>query len=235
MIAPLLVWRRGEDDFLLLTEPELGETVRAHLTRMRIAAKCEIESEEHTSAIVLGGTEGIPNDDYGVPAVEVLDGVDPGRAGRRGARAPPHPRAHAALGHRDRRRDPARRGRPRRPRGLLHQGLLPGPGAARAAAAPRPRQPQPARARARRRAGAPGGRDRPRRPRRRPGHELGARARARLRQGRGTRRRRRRGRRPLSARSLTAVALLRRGIASISGLTRRCKGRSARGCASSAA
>ena len=31
MIAPLLVWRRGEDDFLLLTEPELGETVRAHL------------------------------------------------------------------------------------------------------------------------------------------------------------------------------------------------------------
>jgi folate-binding Fe-S cluster repair protein YgfZ len=24
VIAPLLVWRRGEDDFLLLTEPELG-------------------------------------------------------------------------------------------------------------------------------------------------------------------------------------------------------------------
>ena len=75
MIAPLLVWRRGEDDFLLLTEPELGETVLAHLTRMRIAAKCEIEPEEHTSAIVLGGSEGIPNDDYGVPAVEVLDGA----------------------------------------------------------------------------------------------------------------------------------------------------------------
>jgi folate-binding protein YgfZ len=73
VIAPLRVWRRGEDDFLLLTEPELGETVRAHLTRMRIASKCEIESEEHTSAIVLGEAEGIPNDDYGVPAVEVLD------------------------------------------------------------------------------------------------------------------------------------------------------------------
>ncbi len=77
VIAPLLVWRRGEDDFLVLTEPELGETVRAHLTRMRIAAKCEIESEEHTSAIVLGGTEGIPTDDYGIPAVEVLDGAVP--------------------------------------------------------------------------------------------------------------------------------------------------------------
>ena len=36
------------DDFLLLTEPELGEAVRAHLTRMRIASKCEIEPEEHT-------------------------------------------------------------------------------------------------------------------------------------------------------------------------------------------
>jgi folate-binding protein YgfZ len=74
VIAPLLVWRRAEDDYLLLTEPELGEPVRAHLARMRIAAKCEIEPEQHTSAIVLGGTQGIPNNDYGVPAVEVLDG-----------------------------------------------------------------------------------------------------------------------------------------------------------------
>lgn len=74
VIAPLLVWRRAEDDFLLLTEPELGPPVRAHLARMRIAAKCEIEPEEHTSAIVLGGTQGIRNNDYGVPAVEVLDG-----------------------------------------------------------------------------------------------------------------------------------------------------------------
>ena len=74
VIAPLLVWRRGEDDFLLLTEPELGEVVRAHLTRMRFAAKCEIELEEHTSTIVFGGdADGIPNRDYGVPAVEVLD------------------------------------------------------------------------------------------------------------------------------------------------------------------
>jgi folate-binding protein YgfZ len=73
VIAPLVVWRRGEGDFLLLTEPELGETVRAHLARMRFAAKCEIELEEHTSTIVFGDAEGIPTRDYGVPAVEVLD------------------------------------------------------------------------------------------------------------------------------------------------------------------
>jgi tRNA-modifying protein YgfZ len=73
VIAPLLVWRRAEDDFLLLTEPELGETVRAHLTRMRIASRCEIEPEQHTSTIVIGGGEGIPTRDYGVPAVEMLD------------------------------------------------------------------------------------------------------------------------------------------------------------------
>jgi folate-binding protein YgfZ len=73
VIAPLLVWRRGADDVLLLTEPELGETLRAQLTRMRFAAKCEIELEEHTSTIVLDSDEGIPNRDYGVPAVEVLD------------------------------------------------------------------------------------------------------------------------------------------------------------------
>jgi tRNA-modifying protein YgfZ len=75
VIAPLLVWRRGEDDFLLLTEPELGEAVRTHLTRMRFASKCTVEPEEHSSAVVLGGSNGIPTSDYGVPAVEVLDAV----------------------------------------------------------------------------------------------------------------------------------------------------------------
>ena len=73
VIATLLVWRRGSDDFLLLTEPELGEVVRAHLTRMRFAARCEIELEEHTSTIVFGGDAGIPTVEYGRPAVEVLD------------------------------------------------------------------------------------------------------------------------------------------------------------------
>jgi folate-binding protein YgfZ len=73
VIAPLRVWRRGADDFLLLTEPELGETVRSALLRARFAAKCEIEPEEHSSAVVFGSADGIPNSDYGEPAVEVLD------------------------------------------------------------------------------------------------------------------------------------------------------------------
>jgi tRNA-modifying protein YgfZ len=73
VIAPLRVWRRGSDDFLLLTEPELGEVVRSALLRARFAGRCEIEPEQHTSAIVFGAVEGIPNPDYGEPAVEVLD------------------------------------------------------------------------------------------------------------------------------------------------------------------
>src|SRR5579885_2597613 len=73
VIAPVLVWRRGEDDVLLLTEPELGETLRAQLLRTRFASKCEIELEDHSSTIVFGDADGIPNRDYGRPAVEVLD------------------------------------------------------------------------------------------------------------------------------------------------------------------
>jgi tRNA-modifying protein YgfZ len=73
VIAPLLVWRRSDDDVLLLMEPELGEVVRALLLRMRFAAKCEIEPEQHVSTVVFGSGEGIPNRDYGRPAVEVLD------------------------------------------------------------------------------------------------------------------------------------------------------------------
>ena len=73
VIAPLRVWRRGEGDFLLLTEPELGETVRAALLRARFASRCEVELEEHRSAVVLGEVEGIPSPDYGTTAVEVLD------------------------------------------------------------------------------------------------------------------------------------------------------------------
>ncbi len=73
VIAPLVVVQRAEDDFLLLTESGLGETVRSTLLRARFAAKCEIELEEHTSHVVFGDAEGIPNEEYGVPAVEVLD------------------------------------------------------------------------------------------------------------------------------------------------------------------
>ena len=74
VIAPLVVLRRGHEDFLLLTEPELGERVRAELIRSRFAAKAEIELEEHTSHVVFG-SEGIPTHAYGEPAAEVLDAV----------------------------------------------------------------------------------------------------------------------------------------------------------------
>jgi tRNA-modifying protein YgfZ len=74
VIAPLRVLRRADDDFLLLTEPELGERVRLELLRSRFAARAEVEPEEHSSIVVFGNDlEGIPNADYGEPAVELLD------------------------------------------------------------------------------------------------------------------------------------------------------------------
>ena len=73
VIAPLVLVRRGEEDFLLLTEPGLGGVVRAVLIRARFAAKVEIEPEEHRSVVVFGEAEGIPNNEFGEPAVEVLD------------------------------------------------------------------------------------------------------------------------------------------------------------------
>ena len=57
VIAPLVVWRRGEEDYLVLTEPELGEHVRAHLLRMRLRARCEIELEEHESVLVFAAAD----------------------------------------------------------------------------------------------------------------------------------------------------------------------------------
>jgi tRNA-modifying protein YgfZ len=62
LIAPLVVLRRGDDDFLLLTEPGLGEVVRLHLTRMRLRAQCEIEQETHESALVFGASTGFTTD-----------------------------------------------------------------------------------------------------------------------------------------------------------------------------
>jgi folate-binding protein YgfZ len=73
VIATLRIWRRGPEDFLLLTEPELGDAVLNELRRMRFAAKCDVEPEEHSSVLVFGGDEGIPNNEYGLPAREVLD------------------------------------------------------------------------------------------------------------------------------------------------------------------
>ena len=47
VIATMVVWRRGADDFLLLTEPGAGERIARELLRSRFAAKCEIALEEH--------------------------------------------------------------------------------------------------------------------------------------------------------------------------------------------
>ena len=79
VIAPLRVLRLADDDFLLLTEPELGERVRDELLRMRFAAKAEIRLEAHESFLLLGAANGngVRNDDYGVPALEVLDEPPP--------------------------------------------------------------------------------------------------------------------------------------------------------------
>ena len=80
LIAPLTVLRRGPDDFLLLTEPSLGNRVVQELLRFRFAAKCAIEPEEHSSTIVLGDpppTGAVPTPDYGIPAYELLDATAP--------------------------------------------------------------------------------------------------------------------------------------------------------------
>ena len=147
VIAPLVVLRRGHEDFLLLTEPDLGERVRAELARSRFAAKVEIE---------LGGAH---------VARRLRRRGDPdrrlrragGRGARRGADEPTDRpgdelellrirAGHARVGQGDRRPRPAGRGGPDRAGGQLHEGLLPGPGADRAAALPRPREPRAARA-----------------------------------------------------------------------------------------
>jgi len=81
IVAPLVVLRRAPDDFLLLTEPEVGERLVRELLRARFAAKCAVEREEHRSVVVLGGEElvvsqhklAVPSADYGVPAVELVD------------------------------------------------------------------------------------------------------------------------------------------------------------------
>ena len=73
VIAPMTVLRRSAEDYLLLTEPGLGDRLRSALLRSRFAMKCEIELEEHVSSVVLGDADGIRTREYGVRAVEVLD------------------------------------------------------------------------------------------------------------------------------------------------------------------
>jgi folate-binding protein YgfZ len=85
VIAPLVVVRRGSDDFLLLTEPDLGTTVLEHLRRMRFAARADIDLEEHTSHVLLSpdvpeDALAVPTGDYGVPAYEVVDFAPPAGA-----------------------------------------------------------------------------------------------------------------------------------------------------------
>jgi folate-binding protein YgfZ len=80
VIAPMTVWRRGQDDFLLLTEPELAGRLRDELARSRFAAKAEIEVEEHSPTLVLGREAppgAVGNREFGMPAYEVLDEETP--------------------------------------------------------------------------------------------------------------------------------------------------------------
>ena len=79
VIATTTVWRRGVEDLLLLTEPELVDALLGELRRFRFAAKVELEPETHRSTLVLGADPpagAIANADYGVAAYELLD-VDP--------------------------------------------------------------------------------------------------------------------------------------------------------------
>jgi folate-binding protein YgfZ len=80
VVAPMTVLRRGSDDFVLLTEAELAEPLRAALLRSRFAAKVAIELESHSSVLVVGRQTppgGVPNRDYGVAAYELLDDEPP--------------------------------------------------------------------------------------------------------------------------------------------------------------
>lgn len=85
VVATMTVVRRGVDDFLLLTEPAAGERLARELLRSRFAARCEIALEQHRSLVVLGAGddlvsnqhEVVPNRDYGVAAVELLDADPP--------------------------------------------------------------------------------------------------------------------------------------------------------------
>jgi tRNA-modifying protein YgfZ len=80
VIAPMSVYRRAADDYVLLTETELAEPLRAALVRSRFAAKVEIELEGHSSVLVVGRETppgGVANREYGVAAYELLDEETP--------------------------------------------------------------------------------------------------------------------------------------------------------------
>lgn len=77
VIAPLVALRRGADDYLLSTEPGLGERLAHVLLRGRFAAKVEIVQEHHDAVLVFTAERppgvAYPVADYGEPAWEALD------------------------------------------------------------------------------------------------------------------------------------------------------------------
>ncbi|MGI9659030.1 MAG: YgfZ/GcvT domain-containing protein [Gaiellaceae bacterium] len=82
VIAMLVVYRRADDDLLLITDPGLDEALIANLMRTRFAAKVEFEHERHPSYVVLGddvpdvaGAIVIESSEFG-PGYEVI-GVEP--------------------------------------------------------------------------------------------------------------------------------------------------------------
>ena len=80
LVAPMTVWRRGPDDYLLLTEPDLADRLSDELRRSRFAAKAEIETEEHASVLVVGREAppgGIANREFGQAAYELVDDTPP--------------------------------------------------------------------------------------------------------------------------------------------------------------
>ena len=83
VIATLVVVRRASEDFLLVTEPDLGDVVAETLLRARFAAKVTVGSEEHSSHVVLatsppeGASWWFATDAYGVGALEVIDSPVP--------------------------------------------------------------------------------------------------------------------------------------------------------------
>ena len=149
VIAPVVIVRRAEDDFLLLTEPGLGETVASTLVRARFAAKVEIEPEEHTSVVVFGERDGIPTAEFGEASSELLDAdVEPTLS----AEELEQLRIEAGMPAWGKEIDDSilpGRGGPRRDAHLVHEGLLPGSGADRQASQSRQGQPSAPRARGR--------------------------------------------------------------------------------------
>ena len=78
VIALLVVYRRTDDDFLLLTDAGLDAIVAQTLLRARFAAKVEVETEEHSSYVLLdaadedaGGAIVIESHEFG-PGREVV-------------------------------------------------------------------------------------------------------------------------------------------------------------------